>query len=127
VRGLFGQTDGRKQLECFGPVSCPRRAPEGEQLARMREQCHLHVLDHAHRPEDRCDLEGAADAESPYRARRKADQFPRPSGLASAIEPRSGRSWPLIMLKQVDFPAPFGPMSASSSPAWMSKSTPRTA
>ena len=30
--------------------------------------------------------------------------------------PASGRSWPFSMLKQVDLPAPFGPISASISP-----------
>src|SRR5258706_11446413 len=46
---------------------------------------------------------------------------------SSWIEPASARSWPLTILKVVDLPAPFGPISASSSPAATSKLTPSTA
>ena len=42
---------------------------------------------------------------------------------ASTTRPRSGLSWPPTMLKMVDLPAPFGPMTASSSPASSAKVT----
>jgi hypothetical protein len=35
----------------------------------------------------------------------------------SAMRPVSGGIWPLNMLNQMDFPAPFGPITASISPA----------
>src|SRR5262249_52553518 len=41
--------------------------------------------------------------------------------------PKSGRSCPLRRLKQVDLPAPFGPINANSSPGPSSKGTPATA
>src|SRR5204863_258663 len=41
--------------------------------------------------------------------------------------PASKASWPLIRLKHVVFPAPFGPMSATSSPAATANDTSRTA
>ena len=41
--------------------------------------------------------------------------------------PASGASWPLTRLKQVVLPAPFGPISATSSPASTSNETSRTA
>ena len=44
-----------------------------------------------------------------------------------AIRPVVGASWPSIMLKQVLLPAPFGPMSATISPASSVKLTSRTA
>src|SRR3990172_13400738 len=44
-----------------------------------------------------------------------------------SIEPESGASCPLTILKQVVFPAPFGPIMASSSPASTAKLTPDTA
>ena len=43
------------------------------------------------------------------------------------MSPVSGASWPLIMLKQVDLPAPFGPISARNSPSPTSKLTSSTA
>src|SRR2546426_526238 len=46
---------------------------------------------------------------------------------ANSIWPRSGASCPLIMLKQVDFPAPLGPISARNSPSPTSKLTSSTA
>ena len=49
------------------------------------------------------------------------------SARRAAMSPLSGASWPLIMLKQVDLPAPFGPISASNSPAPTAKLTPSTA
>ena len=90
------------------------RPPESPGLAVMREQRHLHVLAHRHRGEGRGDLEGAADAQAPDRARRQPGDVA--SRRASTL-PASGRSWPLSMLKQVVLPAPLGPISASSSPA----------
>ena len=44
-----------------------------------------------------------------------------------AIRPFVGVSWPSIILKQVLLPAPFGPISASISPASSAKLTFRTA
>jgi hypothetical protein len=41
--------------------------------------------------------------------------------------PASGASWPFSMLKQVLLPAPFGPISASISPAETAKETSATA
>ena len=41
--------------------------------------------------------------------------------------PSSGASWPFSMLKQVLLPAPFGPISASSSPGSIAKDTSATA
>ena len=53
------------------------------------------------------------------------------SGDVRALEqrcaPPSGLSWPLIMLKQVVLPAPFGPISARNSPSSTSKLTSSTA
>jgi hypothetical protein len=46
---------------------------------------------------------------------------------SSAIVPASGASWPFSMLKQVLLPAPFGPISASSSPAASANDTSSTA
>ena len=45
----------------------------------------------------------------------------------SAILPESGRIWPFSMLKQVLFPAPFGPISATISPASRLSETSATA
>src|SRR5205809_3930776 len=41
--------------------------------------------------------------------------------------PASARSWPVRMLKNVDLPAPFGPMSARISPRASANETPSTA
>src|SRR5436309_9907659 len=41
--------------------------------------------------------------------------------------PASARSWPVRMLKNVDLPAPFGPMSARISPRASANDTPSTA
>ena len=46
---------------------------------------------------------------------------------SNRISPESGASWPLIMLKQVDLPAPFGPIMARNSPCSTSKLTSLTA
>src|SRR5687767_12498947 len=46
---------------------------------------------------------------------------------ASTTRPASGRSWPLMQLKQVVLPAPFGPISATSSPADTANVASRTA
>ena len=46
---------------------------------------------------------------------------------SNRISPESGGSWPLIMLKQVDLPAPFGPIMARNSPGATSKLTSLTA
>ncbi len=43
------------------------------------------------------------------------------------MAPESGASWPLIMLKQVDLPAPFGPIMARNSPRPISNETSLTA
>ena len=83
--------------------------------AGVREQRHLHVL----------------DARSARRRSRRSGRCGRRPGARSraacrptqfgAVEPhraaRRAASWPLTMLKQVDLPAPFGPISASISPA----------
>src|SRR5437899_1625799 len=45
----------------------------------------------------------------------------------NATRPASAASWPVRMLKNVVFPAPFGPMSARISPRGSSKETPSTA
>src|SRR5687767_8783990 len=39
------------------------------------------------------------------------------SAPAKAMRPPSGATSPVIRLKSVDFPAPFGPMTASASPS----------
>src|SRR5208282_6555189 len=46
---------------------------------------------------------------------------------AKRISPESAESWPLMMLKQVDLPAPLGPMRARNSPAATEKVTSSTA
>ena len=46
---------------------------------------------------------------------------------SNRISPESGASWPLIMLKQVDLPAPFGPIMARNSPCSTAKPTSLTA
>ena len=58
----------------------------------------------------------------------------RPSATASDGErsnsvtlPESGRARPSIISIVVDFPAPFGPRSATVSPGVIERSTPRTA
>ena len=52
---------------------------------------------------------------------------PAMSSPSNRIAPLSGASWPLIMLKQVDLPAPLGPIMARNSPRPISKLTPSTA
>src|SRR2546425_671150 len=52
---------------------------------------------------------------------------PRISSPRYATAPSSARSRPARMLKNVDLPAPFGPMSARISPRARSKLTPSTA
>ena len=52
---------------------------------------------------------------------------PTSSTPVSVTEPASGASWPPTMLKHVVLPAPFGPISASISPAPSEKLTPSTA
>ena len=52
---------------------------------------------------------------TPSRQMRRGRQ-PAMSGRRARRAPASGRSWPPSMLKQVDLPAPFGPISASISP-----------
>src|SRR5581483_3004693 len=46
---------------------------------------------------------------------------------ASSTRPSSGRSKPLRTLTSVDLPAPFGPISPTTSPRESSRSTPRSA
>ena len=46
---------------------------------------------------------------------------------SNRISPESGASWPLIMLKQVVLPAPFGPIMARNSPGATAKLTSLTA
>src|SRR5215472_3077035 len=41
--------------------------------------------------------------------------------------PAVGRRWPVIRLKSVDFPAPFGPITAAISPSATARSTSETA
>src|SRR5262245_36032973 len=45
----------------------------------------------------------------------------------STMRPASGRRWPVIRLKKVDLPAPFGPITAAISPRPIEKSTRSTA
>src|ERR1700683_3637127 len=52
---------------------------------------------------------------------------PAISRPAKRMAPESGLSCPLIVLKHVDLPAPFGPISARNSPAATEKVTPSTA
>src|ERR1700675_1524370 len=54
-------------------------------------------------------------------------RLPAISWPSKRIEPELGFNWPLSMLKQVDLPAPFGPISASNWPAFRSKETSSTA
>ena len=73
-----------------------------------------------HRREGRGDLEGAADAQPPDLRAAARPAMSRPS---RRIVPVSGRIWPFSMLKQVLLPAPFGPISASISPAASAEET----
>src|SRR5258708_2098779 len=53
---------------------------------------------------------------------------PRTSRRPKAvISPLSGRSRPASSLRSVVLPAPFGPNTASTSPRWSAKETPRSA
>ena len=53
---------------------------------------------------------------------RAADR-PTSSWPSSSTDPESGRNWPPSTLKQVDLPAPFGPIKASIWPASSVKET----
>src|SRR2546425_3134323 len=53
--------------------------------------------------------------------------MPVTSRPLSTTRPRSGRRWPVIRLKSVVLPAPFGPMMAPMLPPGTSKLTPATA
>ena len=99
-------------------------AAEPPDRAATRDQRHLHVLAHRHRGEGRRDLEGARRRRA---ARCGAAPAPRCRVRRSSTRPASGRSWPLSRSKQVDLPAPFGPISASISPARDSNDTSCTA
>ena len=95
--------------------SCGRAAPEARTAGRACDSSAICTFStHRHRAEGLGDLEGAARRPG---ARSRAACRPTSSRPSSRIEPASGASWPLTMLKQVVLPAPFGPISASSSPA----------
>ena len=101
-----------------------RRAPDAEHAAGVREQRELHVLD-APSARRRSRRSGTC-------GRRPGARSPPASGRPArrrraCTEPASGASWPPTMLKQVVLPAPFGPISASISPAARSKLTSSTA
>ncbi len=57
-------------------------------LARLGDQRHLHVLDHAHRNEGLRDMEAAAYALAPDLARRQAGQSRSPSKNPARIRPQ---------------------------------------
>jgi hypothetical protein len=64
--------DLRQQFKRTRAMQHGGRTPEMKRFARVRDQGHLHVLDHGHRAEGRRHLEGAADTEPPDLARRQA-------------------------------------------------------
>src|SRR5882672_5085183 len=61
------------------------------------------------------------------RRQRSCGATPVTSRPLSVTRPRSGRRWPVIKLKRVVLPAPFGPMIAPMLPRGASKLTPPTA
>ena len=99
-------------------------APDAEDAAGVREQRELHVLAHRQRGEGLGDLEGAADAAG---ARSRAASGRPARGRPAAPSRRRARAGRSTMLKQVVLPAPFGPISASISPAARAKLTSSTA
>ena len=89
----------------------------------VREQRHLHVLQRGEVGEDAGDLEGAADAHAGQHVRRR----PVTSCPSKTTRPPSARTRPVTVLKNVLFPAPFGPMMARNSPGSTSRVTPPSA
>ena len=61
--GLRPEADAIEQRHGLGAAQAFDRAEQARQRAVVRQQRHLHVLDHGHGIERRGDLEGAADAE----------------------------------------------------------------
>jgi hypothetical protein len=88
-------------------------APEAAHPAGVREQRHLHVLDDGERGEGLGDLEGAGRRPGARSPRLQADQL-------DAAEPhraRVGRELAADHVEAGRLAAPFGPISASISPA----------
>ena len=86
---LLGHADARQQRVGLGAELRPRRAPEAEHAARVREQGELHVLAHGERGEGLGDLERATDAFAPDRLGLQADQLaagePHRAGVGSEL------------------------------------------
>ena len=85
ARGAFGglaHADLLEQRERAVAMVRRRRPHEAVGFAGMRDERHLHVLDHGHGAEGSGDLERAADAEPEDRARRQP-------GDVAAVEARS--------------------------------------
>ena len=121
---LIGHADEIEQARRLADVVARRPAKRRPTARMMREQRHLDVFRDRHRGESRGDLEGPPDAQAPDVG---AASCRRCSGRRCVMRPLVGASWPLIMAKQVLLPAPFGPMSASISPASSAKLTSLTA
>ena len=83
--GGLAHADLREQLERALAMQRSGRPPQPVDLAGVRDQRHLHVLDDRHRAEGGGDLEGAADAAPPDVARRKP-------GDVAALEAGSRRN-----------------------------------
>ncbi len=82
---LLGHVDAREERVGLGTELQPRRAPEGEHAARVRDQRQLDVLAHRQRGEGLGDLERAADAEAPDRIRRQADDLVAGEGHRACV------------------------------------------
>src|SRR6185312_5862249 len=70
--GRATHADLLEQIERTLAIARSGRLPQAVGLTGVRDQCHLHILDHRHRGEGRRDLERAADAAPPHLARRQA-------------------------------------------------------
>ena len=91
------------------------RRPHDEHLGEQRrlESGYLDVLTHGEVSEGVAVLERARETCAPPAVRPPARDV---SGTSSSTEPELGRSKPVMTFTSVVLPAPFGPMSPTTSP-----------
>ena len=101
------------------------RSPPGVPRGRAdSERSHLDVLAHRELPERVAVLKGPRE---PAPARDGAALHAVTSRPSSSTEPAVGQSKPVSTLTSVDLPAPFGPISPTTSCRWSSRVTPWSA